>query len=68
MGSGDEEKAGIESFEEHDALSTETSGEEDEDTTGFEASTELGGCVHFFAGVTGDLVSWVPLCLFDHWS
>jgi hypothetical protein len=24
--------------------------------------------VHLFAGVTGDLVSWIPLCLFDHWS
>jgi len=68
VGSGDKEEAGVESLEENDALSTETSGEEDENAAGFESLAELGGLVHLFAGVTGDLVSWIPLCLFDHWS
>jgi hypothetical protein len=68
VGSGDEEEAGVESLEEDDALSTETSGEEDEDAAGFESLTELGDVMHLFAGVTGDLISGIPLCLFDHWS
>ena len=68
VGSGDKEEAGVESLEENDALSTETSGEEDENAAGFESLTELGGVVHLFAGVTGDLISGIPLCLFDHWS
>jgi hypothetical protein len=68
VGSGDQEEAGVESLEHNDALSTETTGEEDENATGFEALAELGGVVHLFAGITRDLVSWIPLCLFDHWS
>ena len=43
VGSGNEEESRIELLEEDDSLSSESSGEEDEDATSFEASSELSG-------------------------
>merc|ERR1740139_873788 len=42
-------------------------GSGDQEEAGVKSLTELGGIVHLFAGVTSNLVGWIPLCLFDHW-
>jgi hypothetical protein len=66
VGSGDEEESGIQFLEEDDSLSTESSGEEDEDISGLEVSSQLGGVLGLGSDLTGDVVGGVPLELFDH--
>ena len=66
VGSSDEEESGIQFLEEDDSLSTESSGEEDEDTSGFETSSQFGSVLGLGSDLTGDVVGGVPLELFDH--
>jgi hypothetical protein len=67
VGSGDEEETGIKSLEHNDSLSTESSGEEDEDATGFKSGSELRGFLNLSSVGSSDVISGVPLELFDHW-
>ena len=67
VGSGDEEETGIKSLEHNDSLSTESSGEEDEDATGFKSGSELGGFLNLSSVGSSDVICGVPLELFDHW-
>lgn len=66
VGSGNEEHSRVKSLEEDDSLSSESSGEEDKNASGFETSSEFRSVVGLSSSCTGDVVGWVPLELFDH--
>ena len=65
--SSDEEETRIESLEHNNSLSTESSGEEDENATGFKSRSELGGLLDLSSVGSSDVIGGVPLELFDHW-
>ena len=64
--SSDEEESGVKSLEHDNSLSSESTGEEDEDTSSFESSSELGGVVSLGSTGAGDVIGGVPGELFDH--
>ena len=65
--SSDKEETGIESLEHNNSLSTESSGEEDENATSFKSRSELGGLLDLSSVGSSDVICGVPLELFDHW-
>lgn len=66
VGATDEQETRLELLEADNSLATETTGEEDEDTAGLDTLAKLGGGSFLGSDTSFDILSRVPLELFDH--